>query len=294
MKKKWIEIGLISKDLVLLILLFVILTQTSFSWLPRKNEPYIGSDNFNVDVEGGLVFILESDVATNHVSINEYYNLTNFTFKPVSSLTGCRDSFYGITYVNNELGEFVSLRKTNNNITYAAHAINNGYIEFSFYLYNQTLSNNIKYVYLTDSSTIEDGNPSNGTHTYDAVRVSITLDQNNESTSTKLFRASRIYPHNAVINEGSYYVSGTYNRNTSLITSNANLNFFDNYLVNSGFINGSEGLDTTKALLSLLPNEKRKITIRIWLEGEDSSNFNAHSIGESVKVKIGFVGYNDE
>ena len=295
MRKKWIRNWVISKDLIILILLLLTLLQFSFSWLPRKNEPYINSDNMSIDIEGGLVFVLDNGAATTHVSINEYYNLTNFYLKPVSSINGRRDSFYGINYINNELGNFVSLRKTNNNITYGMHAINNGYIDFSFYLYNQTLTNKRKYVYFTPNTVIADANPSNGTHTYDAIRVAINTDETNEIDKTYLYRASRIYPHYAIFREGSYYENNNPNiRNVSVVTSNANLHFFDNYTINQGFLNGSEDLNTNRAIFYLEPNEKRKITIRIWLEGEDSSNYNHYSIGESVKVLIGFVGYCDE
>ena len=149
-------------------------------------------------------------------------------------------------------------------------------------------------MYFSSDTIVTDYDINNGTNAYKAIRVAITLDPLHEETSTLLFRPTRIFPHNALIGEGNYYIPGTTNKNQTIITSNADIKFFDNYMVNDSFINGSGNLDTSKALLSLEPNEKRKINIRIWLEGEDQSHCNDLTIGEAVRIKIGFVGYTSE
>ena len=152
--------------------------------------------------------------------------MSNFYLKPVSSLNGERDTFYGITYNNNSEGDLVLLSKSSE-VSYANHAINNGFIDFTFYITNETLTNNRKYIYFSENSKIENTDPNLGTNLFDAIRVAITLDEDSEDAETYLFRASMIYPHYAVIQEGPSYINN--NINQSVYSTNINLHFL--YLI---------------------------------------------------------------
>ena len=170
------------RTLTLLLVLVFLLTYASFSWIKREWSPKIGQENVSIATSGALVFQLTEfgDEVTTSKTINEILGVTDFSLKPVSSVTGSVGEFFTINYAD-EVGDetFKHLNATKEGVTSeTALGIRFGFIVLNFKLMLATVEgdNARRFVYLTKGSHIMPSEGSSNDVT-SAIRISIHSDQ---------------------------------------------------------------------------------------------------------------------
>lgn len=253
--------------IILLIALTVLLVISSYAWFQDRSNPQISVSDIKVAAAEGLVIKLDPDSSGRKtVDLNSILeNFDEFELKQVSSVDG--SNFYTIDFNEGLVltdPEFVLLPETNGSIT---QMIENGYIDFNFYLQTE---NYPKHVYIHKDTAVSGS-------AWDALRVSISyVNPETENYTTLIFGKTREngisddYTTDAIIKSGSFKFGN--------ITSD----FYTTQLVKlfsdkSGGRESSDdsSIDTDKILFTMPANTRIPINLKIWLEGGDIDCTNA-------------------
>lgn len=252
--------------IILLIGFTVILIISSYAWFQDRSNPSISLSNIQVSAAEGLVIKLQPDsAARNTVNLNSVLeNFNEFELKQVSSVDAV--NFYTIDF-NEGLTltdpEFIKLPEVNGSVS---QMIENGYIDFTFYLQTEDYP---KHVYVHKDTSVT--GPA-----YDALRIALTYPTGDNTTSTIIFGKTPEngitdeYTTNAIITTGKFKFG---NIPSSFYTTQLVRNF--SYKDGGRSNSDSDTIDTNKVLFTIPANSRMAINLKIWLEGGDIDCTNA-------------------
>ena len=253
-----------NKKLILKIIFLIgftaILFVASYAWFQDKSNPSINISNIKVSAAEGLVIKLQPDSAgRTSVSLNSIVtDFDQFELKQVSSSNAI--NFYTIDFnegVALSKPEFVRLPNVNNS---NSQMIENGYIDFNFYLQTEDYP---KHVYIHKDTSLVGA-------AYDALRVAVTYPVSETTTSTIIFGKTaengitEPYTTKAIITEGEF----TFGSIPLAYTSNQLVRTFD-YRDGGRGLNDDAMLDTNKILFTIPAGTRILVNLKIWLEGGD-------------------------
>ena len=252
--------------IILLISFTTILFVASYAWFQDNSNPSINISNIKVSAAEGLVIKLQPDSpGRTNVSLNSIVtDFDQFELKQVSSLDA--KNFYSIDFnegVALSTPEFYKLPDVNNS---NSQMIENGYIDFNFYLQTESYP---KHVYIHKDTSITGA-------AYDALRVAITYPVSTTTNSTIIFGKTAEngitdpYTTKAIITEGAF----TYGNIPSNYYTNQLVRTFDNK--NGGRATSDTTIiDTNKILFTIPANTRMLVNLKIWLEGGDTECTNS-------------------
>ncbi len=264
---------------IFFVVMLLIATMSTYAWVKREWNPSVSEENLKIETSGSLGIRLDDDPAlTTMVSINNYVNSNTFTFKQVSNCTGKSDDFFTLDYSKNiENPKLTHLDITNVNYgsDYRTMGSLNGYIEFNFILYGNS-SKIYKDVYIDEESLLrynadDDKDPTN------AIRISLSFNDNVQAPKHYILSKSGNYHcgiNNDIDSEGKYVCDGQ-NLKTEDNQINYSLNKVfipddNNKLVRFGAESGNY-YGSENVLYTMVSNQSINVTIRIWLEGTDTT-----------------------
>lgn len=246
--------------IVFLLALTVLLAMSSYSWFADKSTPSISESQIQVTSAEGLLIKLNPD-SIGRTTVNLNYIISDyedFELKQASSADGI--NFFKIDF-NQGLSiskpEFVKLPSVTNN---SVLMVENGYIDYDFYLQTETYP---KHIYIHRDSFFS-GPASN------SIRIALTIPQEDTAPIIYIFGRdeengiSNPYTTRAIVKEGEF------------IFNNIDPSFYTNQYVRLlSYKDGGRGnsdndpIDLAKVLLTMPANTIAKINMKIWIEGGD-------------------------
>ena len=277
------------KPMALLLALILLLSATSYAWIKRNWQPTIEESGISVSTGGSLAFVFENknSAPVTEAYLNEYVpEFENFTFKPVSNVSGSAPDFFNITRQDDKR-VFTHL-DGNPNLAYGR-----GYIDITFIMMSnegdeETAGQYTRYVYLDSTSKLEDAEDSHGGLVSAAKAVRICIEVSGQNSFLLWNRSENeytdgIHKHVAVTNEkddnGVYVADGkalnvadqfTYDENVHKDNDSIKpLDYFCGYErdENGNLTNIPD--PTNRCLFPIASGTSVVITLRIWLEGQD-------------------------
>lgn len=308
-KKKAKHIFSIIRILSVLLIMVLLCTYATYSWLKREWSPYIysGDDGITIATSGALVFKMDENIGSEGVlskTINEILGIQGaFALKPVSNVTGASTTFFRLNYTDDPATySFQQLPAT----TMETARDNYGFIDITFYI--QADNSSARYIYLHEDSHIALAEASKvNDEKYDvahkALRIAISIDNG----AARLFSAdgiNRTYtavsPMPTGENPEEYYkYYSSYNAETQSGIKNtapiATLRAEDVALLSdyNGYDvleDGTKTKNTEKCLFVIGAGKTAAIHVRIWLEGEDEY-CNEGIVNKDLDVLIKFASY---
>ena len=308
-RKRKLRIRIMFSIPLSLIAIFL-LSFTTFSWIKREFSPSIEEDELSIATAGALVFQFggTGEVTTNK-TVNEILGVSNFELKPASNLTGRAGEFFNINYdkdTGNEEFKHLDFNKEGYSSEMAL-GVANGFAVMSFTIIAEKASEadvDTRYIYLSSTSIIADVNEEDSIDVSKCVRVGVNIEYQNATANkyyvlgvpdaTKLGEDGNYY-HKAISNKqtvaGVFDADGTrVYKNYDLATGKGDLNTTIQgieggdplqesermYLLSDfdgGTYDGANNLiefDESQTLFQLIPGQKQRVTICIWIEGEDA------------------------
>ena len=214
------------RPIALVLVLVMLLTYATYSWMKRDWTPAVHEENIQIVAGSSLVFLFNGEQRDKNVSVSELVpELKDFVFKSVSNYSGKSDDFFALQY--SPKGKFFDKFKhisiseitdstddsnlndenyqTDTRIDYTMLGKKHGYIELTFAVKAPTGSS--KHVMLDPSSCIKasmvqsttdvngdtkvDANDkvvsTTGQTAVEAMRVSITVPETETTTKTIVF-----------------------------------------------------------------------------------------------------------
>lgn len=269
------------------------------------------------------------EVTTNK-TVNEILGVSNFELKPSSNLKGNPGEFFNINYDKDAgKEEFKHLNFTKEGYSSEmALGIANGFAVMSFTIVSEKASEadvDTRYIYLSSASLIADVNQDDGIDVSKCVRVAINVEYEDPTLNktyiigvedpAKLNSQDGLYYHKGITNkqieDGVFAADGTpvyksYELSTGTGELNTTIQGIENgeplqestrmYLmsdVDGGTYDGADNLvefDVNQTLFKLIPGQKQRLTVCIWIEGEDAlCNDQIADLG--VKLLLKFESY---
>ncbi len=309
-KKKIKHALSVIRILSVLLVMVLLSTYVTYSWLKREWSPYIysGEDGITIATSGALVFKMDEHIGSEGVlskTINEILGIQGaFALKPVSNVTGASTTFFRLNYTDDPATySFQQLPAT----TMETARDNYGFIDITFYI--QADNSSARYIYLHEDSHIALAEASKvNDEKYDvahrALRVAISVD----NSAALLFSAdggNRTYravhsnmPTDADQQEYYKYYS-SYDAETQSGVKNTEpiatlqqnavklISDYDGYDV---LEDGTRTKNTDQTLFIISAGQTSAIHVRIWLEGEDEY-CNEGIVNKDLDVLIKFASY---
>ncbi|MDD2435194.1 MAG: hypothetical protein PHO63_02960 [Bacilli bacterium] len=256
----------IFSKILFLIALTVIFVASSYSWFADRATPSISENQIQVTSAEGLYIKLSPDsIARTTVNLNAVIDdFAAFELKQASSADGF--NFYNIDFkqgLSVSTPEFIKLPNATND---SVLMIENGYIDYDFYLQTETYA---KHIYIHKDSVFS-GPAAN------SLRVGLTLPKEDLTTVTYIFGRD---PENGVTDPFTTQAiikAGQFN------FQNIDPSFYTNQIVRTyANRNGGRGtsdfdpIDLNKILTTIPANTLAKINLKIWIEGGDIHCTNA-------------------
>ena len=299
------------RPLTMLLIMIVLFTYVSFSWMRREWTPTIEQNGITIATSGSLVFQLDDNSGpSDGKTINEILGVQDFALIPVSNLTGETDHFFKLD-ANSGPGKESYMHLDKSSPEYGdkpqVMGIKNGYLEFRFQLYAPDGADTIRYIYLHETKVETAYSTSGNVDVASCLRVSVTAEH---SGQTWLFMptngvhtgvTTKTVNGNYVANGVKYYqtyndVEETGTKTESVIVdgteypieeTNVNVYQFDDF--NGRKEDGS--YDTNKILFPMKSGDDSArvwITVRIWIEGTDENCTDSISDGQiNLLLKFG-------
>ncbi len=278
------------------------LVSFSTAWIRRDWNPQVYQENIEVQTGGSLAIKLDDGQNYNNVTLNEILGVTSFRLKQVSNYSGESNDFFALSVEDNATQaklEKLSLTSPSGEIKYKSYSemgIANGYIEVSFLLIGQSQASDFyQYVYLSKESGLsipeaiakDLETDSDLYRSYQrllqSIRISITI-HGISATNPVTYGLTYIQTNHTAITDkfghdpDGKYLYGFYNSDGSYTISPDQTVNPDWYETNSAFqpfsyyqaaFNDAEGklADKDRCFFMMQPTESRRITIRVWLEG---------------------------
>lgn len=297
------------RPIITIVIMVVLFTYVSYSWIRREWTPYIEQNNIMITTGGSLMFQFGEE-NTSGKTINDILGaeFADFKFNPVSNCTGESYDFFTVNNQGAEGTEYYQYIDPKNHTDSKLVGLNHGYLEFDFTLYAPEDELNVtRYVYLEEAyirdSRENDTDPITKNFAK-AIRVSVTFDDktiifadidgawetengrqylsstavtNKKDNSDKfIMDGQKFYKENR--DENGNLVERTNwddTENTdTLILQETTLEHFSNY---NG---GTNKNDHNKALFAISGSDPKTITIRVWVEGTDPACAPAIAGGE--------------
>lgn len=299
----------IIRILSVLLVMILLCTYVTYSWLKREWSPYIysGDDGIKIATSGALVFKMNENIGEGGVlskTINEILGIQGtFAMKPVSNATGAASTFFRLNYTDDPATySFDQLPPS----TMETARDNYGFIDITFYI--QADNSSARYIYLHEDSHIAlaAGSMVND-EKYDvahrALRVAISIDNGaarlfSADGADRTYTAVRVMPTGE--NEEEFYKYYTsYDKEAQKGEKNmapiATLNSRDVVLLSDydGYDkleDGKKVQNTKKCLFVISAGATAAIHVRIWLEGEDEF-CNESIVNKDLDVLIKFASY---
>ena len=287
-----------------------LLSFTTFSWIKREFSPSIEEDELSIATAGALVFQFggTGEVTTNK-TVNEILGISNFELKPASNLSGRSGEFFNINYEKDTgFEEFKHLNFTKEGYSSEmALGVANGFAVMSFTILAEKASEadvDTRYIYLSSASVIEDVNQEDSIDVSKCLRVGLNIEYEKASMNktyilgvpdaTKMGDDGYYY-HKAITNKQSTdgifdadgtrvyktfdLASGLGELNTTIrgVEGGDPLQEKNRMYLLSDFDGGTHDaadnlieFDESQTLFQLIPGQKQRLTICIWIEGEDA------------------------
>ncbi len=283
------------RPIALVLVLVMILTYATFSWMKRDWTPTLSQNNVKIVAGSSLVFMFGDDELDDDIPLNQLAGMNNFVFKSVSNCTGESEDFFALNYSprGEHFDKFMHLstdQVTNDELDESG-AINKemllgkkyGYVELTFGVKAAAGENDFdKIIRLANTSKISGaatGGNANNSAAAMAMRVSVTVPDGNGGTRTILY--SPRGEHKGITNnhiEGVGYAADGVNR-YSYDEHSGNYVKVDKAKDDTDIVVSKEDVKTlvtgtenqNDALFTLKKGSTEQIIVRIWLEGEDSS-----------------------
>lgn len=308
-KKKMKYILSIVRILSVFLIMVLLCTYVTYSWLKREWSPYIysGDDGITIATSGALVFKMDENIGSEGVlskTINEILGIQGaMAMKPVSNMTGAPTSFFRLNY-------------TDDPATYSFQQLpaskmetardNYGFIDITFYI--QADNSSARYIYIHEDSHIALAEASKvNDEKYDvahkAIRVAISVD-NGAAILFSADGSNRTYtavdPTYTGDNPDEFYkyyssyddVTKTGIRNTDAIVTLApdSVKLLSDYNGYDYYEDGTRVKNTDKCMFVISAGQMSALHVRIWLEGEDEY-CNEGIVNKDLDVLIKFASY---
>lgn len=291
------------RPLTMLVIMLMLFTYVSFSWMRREWTPTIEQNGITIATSGSLVFQMDDNSGpSDGKTINEILGIDDFALIPVSNLTGETDHFFKLD-ANSGPGQetYVHLDKSSPEYGDKAQTmgIKNGYLEFRFQLYAPDGPDTVRYIYLHETKVETAYSLTGNVDVASCLRVSVTAEHTGQ---TWLFVPADGVTHTGVTTEmvgGRYVADGvrfykTYdtitetgqktetvtvnNQNYNILETNPQIHRFEEF---NGYTN--DAYDSNKALFAMNAGDDSArvwITVRIWIEGTDENCTDSISDGQ--------------
>ena len=316
------------RPIAIALVLIFLLSSATYAWLKRDWTPTVQQENIKIVAGSSLTFVFDGEEKDN-VNINELLGESDFSFKSVSNATGYSDDFFTLMY--SPLGEYYDTFKKislsdlpeslqNVNTKYTELGKKYRYVDLTFSVKSAvegTVHN--QAVYLDSTSRIsaattyyEDGVEKSYTpeqialheKAAQAIRVSVTVygTEGNVVRHTIFAKDTTVHtgvsPEQAdgvgyIANEALRYKAegDSFVPAETVIWKTADGKDTEFYLKETHADVKSFDDFASEPLFVLGKGEMRTVTIRIWLEGEDS-HCNDEIAGSALDLLMKFKAEN--
>ena len=302
--KKWLKV---IRPIALALVLVFLLSCATYAWMKRDWTPSIYQDNVKIVAGSSLTFLF-NDQTQEEIRLNELIGKNDFTYKSVSNATGKSEDFFGLEYstrgyLEDTLKKLRLGPSSDSNqsleMQYTQLGIENGYIDITFHIqsasteeggsmFDQTIylhkdshiaaatsyyENGIKKEYPADQVALNE-------QAAKAIRVSISTYKDDGSYDKTTIFTNDTEVHTGITShfDSQYKLNDYVAHGAKLYDKNGEPATTVNHSVDGSNISFSlkevspaTKLDNASSvpLLTIKPGERRAITVRIWLEGED-------------------------
>ena len=293
-KINWIRV---LRPIALALALIFLLSCATYAWMKRDWTPKIHQENVKIVAGSSLTFIYGND-EIDDIAVNELLGEETFVFKSVSNCSGNSEDFFTLDYSTQ--GQYydtfkkislLDLPPEQQELTtkYTELGKKYGYVELTFHIASAASGDVYdKNIYLKDSfinGVVVSGDAAATTRNEraaEAVRISITAHATDTMPETTTIFARTATTHTGITNrwvDGYGYVANgasRYDRTTNPPTLADTVVFELNAATREEELKiTSTGIKTfadfaTTPLFVLEKSTQRAVTVRIWLEGEDS------------------------
>ena len=154
-KKKAKLVMSVVRIISVLLVMILLSTYATYSWLKREWSPYIysGEDGITIATSGALVFKMDENINSEGVlskTINEILGIQgSFALKPVSNATGAASTFFRLNYTDDP-ATYAFQQLPTSDMDSARDKY--GFIDITFYI--QADNSSARYIYLHEDSHI--------------------------------------------------------------------------------------------------------------------------------------------
>ena len=295
-----------------LLIMVLLCTYVTYSWLKREWTPYIYSGEesegagITVATSGALVFKMDENIGSEGIlskTINEILGIQGeFALKPVSNASGAPTTFVRLNYTDDPATYyFHTIDKINTETARDTY----GFIDITFYI--QADDSAARYIYLHEDSHIALAETSKvNDERYDvahrALRVAISIESGvgqyylfSADGSNRTYNAVYLKPgetQNYYSSYDSETQSGERNMDSIITLPSDRVHLLSEY---SGFDmleDGTKIKNKDKCMFTIGAGQTVAIHVRIWLEGEDEY-CNESIVNKDLDVLIKFASYVD-